>query len=735
MDTDSSTAESLRPAARRRPWPLAVYFVALVVVAVAAAAAAAAFLSVQADRDAHRAAEHAAGYSASIAARRLSLSLTDARAALRGVAASLNGQVMPDSYTTACSLAFGGSDALPTGHIDIVRPNGAVICSSTGKPGRGYRGAAWLRRALRGQLFLAPVRDAATGKLSLLESAAVGRQAVVVTFVPLAPIAPSLARLYGGGRPSEFLLTSADGRHVLSRSIAPARWAGTPLAPEHTVPAGGADRRDVDGTKRIYVQSTVGSTGWRFDVGEDEGRALATGTSLRNRELWILGAGVAAVLLLALFIYRRVAVPIRRLAAAVRESRPTEGAVPVPVGGPAEVSMLAGDVNGLIAAVDDELQRRRELEEQLRHAQKMDALGRVVAGVAHDFNNLLTVIAGFTRLIVSSTRGDEAVRHHAEEAVRASERARMLIRQLLVFSRKEAATPALLDLNELVADMERLLARVIGANVQLRTQLSASPVVVQADRGQLEQVLMNLSVNARDAMPDGGSLVLATDAPQVDGESWAALVVADEGVGMDEETRERLFEPFFTTKPPGKGTGLGLATCYGIVSQLGGRIEVETEPGRGSVFRVLVPRVDAELEAPSLPAAAPARDGGGETVLVVEDDDGLRTLARLVLENAGYDVLDAPAAERGLEIASSHEGRIDLLLTDGVMAAMSGRELAQRFSGLHPEGVVIHMSGYEQESLPVDEAVPASAFLAKPFTPDGLLAALREALDRRQATR
>jgi CheY-like chemotaxis protein len=204
---------------------------------------------------------------------------------------------------------------------------------------------------------------------------------------------------------------------------------------------------------------------------------------------------------------------------------------------------------------------------------------------------------------------------------------------------------------------------------------------------------------------------------------------------MDEETRERLFEPFFTTKPPGKGTGLGLATCYGIVSQLGGRIEVETEPGRGSVFRVLVPRVDAELEAPSLPAAAPARDGGGETVLVVEDDDGLRTLARLVLENAGYDVLDAPAAERGLEIASSHEGRIDLLLTDGVMAAMSGRELAQRFSGLHPEGVVIHMSGYEQESLPVDEAVPASAFLAKPFTPDGLLAALREALDRRQATR
>jgi CheY-like chemotaxis protein len=311
----------------------------------------------------------------------------------------------------------------------------------------------------------------------------------------------------------------------------------------------------------------------------------------------------------------------------------------------------------------------------------------------------------------------------------------MLIRQLLVFSRKEDATPTLVDVNELVADMERLLARVIGAHVRLRTQLSRTPIVVRADRGQLEQVLMNLSVNARDAMPDGGVLTLATERRELDGSSWAALAVSDEGVGMDAATRERLFEPFFTTKGPGEGTGLGLATCYGIVSRLGGRIEVETEPGNGSAFTVLLPLVEAELEAPSAPAAAPARQGGGETVLVVEDDDGLRTLARLVLESAGYDVLDAPAAEQGLEIASTHAGRIDLLLTDGVMAAMSGRELAQRFAGLHPEGVVIHMSGYEREALPIDEAVPASAFLAKPFTPDALLATLRDALDRRQPTR
>jgi signal transduction histidine kinase/CheY-like chemotaxis protein len=717
--------------APQRRWPLAVYFVALVVVALLAAAAAAIFLAVQADRDAHRSARHAATFSAATAAARLSLSLADTRAAVGGVAATLTGQVIPDTYTTACTLNFSGTDALPSGHIDIVRSNGAVVCSSNGRAGPGYRGAPWLARALRGPLFLSQVRDAATGKLSLLEAAPVGARAVVVTFMPLAPIAPSLAKLYSGGRPAEFLLTSADGRRVLSRSIAPARWAGARLDDSHAVPPGGADRRDLDGTKRIYEQALVRGAGWRFDVGEDEGRALANGTSLRNRELWILGAGVAAVLLAALLIYRRVAVPMRRLAAAVRASSPTEGGAPVPVGGPAEVAMLAADVNGLIAAVDAELRRRHELEDQLRHAQKMDALGRVVAGVAHDFNNLLTVITGFTRLIVGSARGDVAVRHHAEEAVRASERARMLIRQLLVFSRKESSTPTLVNLNELVVDMERLLDRVIGPNVRLRTRLASEAVVVRADRGQLEQVLMNLSVNARDAMPAGGPLTLATERREVDGSSLAALVVADEGVGMDDATRERLFEPFFTTKAPGKGTGLGLATCYGIVSQLGGRIEVETEQGHGSVFTVLLPRVEAELETPSSPAAEPTREGGGETVLVVEDDDGLRTLTRLVLENAGYDVLDAPAAEEGLDIASTHAGRIDLLLTDGVMAAMSGRELAKRFAGLHPDGVVVHMSGYERESLPLDETVPANAFLAKPFTPDGLLATVRAALDRR----
>jgi signal transduction histidine kinase/ActR/RegA family two-component response regulator len=625
-----------------------------------------------------------------------------------------------------------------------MRSDGVVICSSRphedGTSLSGYGGAPWLARARQRPLFLAPVRDAATGHLAVLATTPVDGGAVIAAFADVEPIAGSLAALYGGGRPVEFLVATGDGRTVISRSLQPSRWVGAPLAAGALPPRGGGEHRDVGGTDRIYRQVAVPGVDWRFYVGEDEHAALAAGTSLRDRELWIIFAGVLAVVIAALVIYRRVAVPIKRLGAAVRASEPHVSAAPVPVSGPAEVATLATDINGLIASVDHELHERRRLEEQLRHAQKMDALGRVVAGVAHDFNNLVTVIAGFTGLILDSLRRDDPLRGHAAEAAHAADRARTLIRQLLVFSRNDPPEPTLVDANDVVTEMQGMLVRVLGSTVELVARPDAEPVVVDTGRGQLEQVLMNLAVNARDAMPNGGRLTLELGRRELDETAAAALGltaggygfvrVVDTGIGMDAATRDRLFEPFFTTKEPGKGTGLGLATCYGIVSQHGGAIDVESEPGHGSAFTVYLPLAAAAPDVDAAPAKPAVARGNGETILVVEDDDGLRAFTRIILEEAGYAVVEAGAAELALDVAEKH-GRIDLLLTDGIMGAMTGRELAERFAVTHPEAGVVYMSGYALESLPTASAVPAQAFLAKPFTSEALLERVRRTLDTR----
>jgi CheY-like chemotaxis protein len=369
----------------------------------------------------------------------------------------------------------------------------------------------------------------------------------------------------------------------------------------------------------------------------------------------------------------------------------------------------------------------------------MDALGRVVAGVAHDFNNLVTVIGGFTGLILKRVGRDDPLRAHAEEVSRASERARVLLRQLLVFSRKESASPALVELNDVIMEMRSMLGRILGPNVVLVAEPTSAAIPVRADRGQLEQVVMNLAVNARDAMPDGGRLVIRIDTTTVSGHpadhpdlapgEYAAVSFTDTGTGMTEAVRERLFEPFFTTKEAGKGTGLGLATCYGIVSQTGGKIDVTSEPGRGSTFTVYLPvAADHAGSSPEAPARA-GRDGRGETILLVEDDDGLRNLTKIVLEDAGYHVLEAETAEAALGVAGGQPRPVDLLLTDGLMGSMTGRDLIERFAVDQPQARVIYMSGWEPESAPPGALPADETFLAKPFTPEALLEAVRAELD------
>jgi two-component system, cell cycle sensor histidine kinase and response regulator CckA len=350
----------------------------------------------------------------------------------------------------------------------------------------------------------------------------------------------------------------------------------------------------------------------------------------------------------------------------------------------------------------------RVLEEQLRQSQKMEAIGRLAGGIAHDFNNLLTAIKGYGEFLLADLPEQTAAHHDAQEIVLAADRAATLTRQLLAFSRRQTRTPEPIGLNAVVGELEGLLRRLIGEQVEFVTELSPELPSVTADRVQLEQVILNLSVNARDAMPEGGRLCVATGLE----DGLAVLRVSDTGVGMGPEVRSHIFEPFFTTKEPGKGTGLGLATVYGIVEQSGGAIDVQSAPGEGSTFTVRLPALD---ESVAVVAEAPAEAGSAGRVLLVEDEDLVRALVREVLERGGFSVLEAAGPAEAIEHCRSDE-EIDLLVTDLVLPGMSGTALVERIASERPGLRVLYTSGY------VDESLEATAnVLEKPFTPDDLL--------------
>jgi PAS domain S-box-containing protein len=384
---------------------------------------------------------------------------------------------------------------------------------------------------------------------------------------------------------------------------------------------------------------------------------------------------------------------------------------------------------------------RRALEDQLRQSQKMEAVGQLAGGIAHDFNNLLEVIMGYSDLLVESLPPEDAHRRQAEEIYKAGKRAAGLTRQLLAFSRKQVLQPKVLDLNAIVTDLTKLLRRTIGEHIEFSARLSPTLARVKADPNQIEQILMNLAVNARDAMPHGGSLQLETANVTVD-EAFAqrhtglrtgdyvALTVADTGSGMDLKVQARVFEPFFTTKEKGKGTGLGLATVYGIVKQSDGYIAVESAPGQGTCFGIYLPRVEAPESPPSQPEK-PASATGSETILLVEDEDSVRRLARAFLENRGYTVLEARDGPHAVEICEKRDQPIHLMVTDMVMPKMSGSELAQRVAPMRPEMKVLFVSGYTGDSLALPG--PQAAFLEKPFGPGDLVKKVRQILDQKPA--
>jgi len=376
------------------------------------------------------------------------------------------------------------------------------------------------------------------------------------------------------------------------------------------------------------------------------------------------------------------------------------------------------------------------LEGQLRQAQKMETMGQLASGIAHDFNNLLTIITGCAQMLLEELPPDSPLRIEADEILGASQRAAALTNQLLRFSRKQPAEPAVFEVDALVANLESMLRRVIGEQIELDIVCDAPGLRIEADVARIEQALMNLAVNARDAMPDGGVLHIETGLAMRDEASgsprrFVVLTVKDTGCGMSEAVRERLFEPFFTTKESGRGTGLGLWTVYNIVQEYGGDIWVTSETGRGTMFRIYLPETAREPEAGAKTARPAARPGQAEMVLLVEDEDRVRKLVGGMLARLGYRVISASGGREAIRLARESQGQLDLLLTDVVMPQMSGHELAKRLTSMLPGLKVIYMSGYVQDSRIHREVVASGApFLQKPFTQDVMARLLRTVLDR-----
>lgn len=400
---------------------------------------------------------------------------------------------------------------------------------------------------------------------------------------------------------------------------------------------------------------------------------------------------------------------------------------------------VAATDRGVLCCLRD-IAEQKAAQQALVQAQKMEAVGRLAGGVAHDFNNMMMIIFGFSEFLLSSLPEDDVRRADAEEIRKAADRAQHLTRQLLSFGRQQLVARGVVRLNEIVGGLERMLRPILGENIQLTMDLAANPGAVEADHGQLEQIVMNLALNARDAMRGGGRLKVETFDAVVQGGSempagaYVALRVSDTGHGMTSEVKDRLFEPFFTTKPTDRNTGLGLATVYGIVVQSAGYIWVDSEVGKGAVFSIYLPRaMDEDIVAvDAAPIASPA--GGSETILLVEDEPSVRTLARRALMNQGYRVIEAADGREALDVVARSPLSPDLILTDVVMPELGGQELVHQLVALYPGLRIVYMTGYtESEKLLPVEPDASYSFLHKPFSPESLALTIREALDREAA--
>jgi signal transduction histidine kinase/CheY-like chemotaxis protein len=475
---------------------------------------------------------------------------------------------------------------------------------------------------------------------------------------------------------------------------------------------------------------------------------LRTAAEVFAQQAVVTLGGLLVIFLATILVYRGISDPIRRLDRDVTRGMNASVTEPLIEAGPAEIRQLARNFNSLIGKARDELAHRersdeqaRELTARLDRSQRMESLGQLAGGVAHDFNNLLAVILNYTEFVRDALPGDSPVREDLEEVRRAAERAADLTRQLLIFARREVMKLELLDVNAVVAGLEGMLRRTIGEHIELTTALAGPLPAVRADRGQLDQVLMNLALNARDAMPAGGRMVIETADVTLDDECasfepgvvpgrYVRLTVSDTGEGMSAEVAARALEPFFTTKPAGRGTGLGLATVYGIVTRVGGTVRIYSEVGHGTLVAVQLPVADGVAgPAPAREEEPVAHATGAGRIVLVEDESAVLLAAVRILSATGYSVEGLSDSAAALRALADPTVRIDLLITDVAMPGMSGLELARRAREVRPGLPVLLMTGYSQEVVARQaEAPDGGAVVQKPFTRRSLLQAVREAL-------
>ncbi|HEX6027262.1 MAG TPA: ATP-binding protein [Solirubrobacter sp.] len=782
--------------------PLRAYLAGLVALFVIAAGAAVVYGRVQSRNDARAAAEADARFAARLAAREIGNGLASVQQTVVG-AASNPGIQEVFSRPQECTLNFAGTDAYTTGHIDVIGQDGKLVCSSLEQPRRGYENAPWLAKARSGLVLEVPVTDPRTGKRGVLAAAPIPNRGFVLVVFYLDAVGPGLKRTYGGPRGLEFELAESStvlarssrtpiaGDALTATATVPnLNWRVTAAADRSEALASGdrLNRRELTivliGLTLVLLAAAVvhrrvarpiarldsevrraTSTGAPKPVavtGPTEVRSLAhhmnqLGASLVREQaayrtlfegsplpMWvhdvetrkILEANEAAV---AAYGYTHEEL----LETTVDALERGPGLHQRKDGTTMEVSVASHPISfrgreACIVIAEDVTEKER-MRLQLQQSQRLESLGQLAGGVAHDFNNLLAVILGYASFIERRAAEGSADERDVTAIREAGERATRLTRQLLAFARREVVRPTVLDLTGVVLEMEQLLRRTIGEHVVLETSLAPDLWPIMADDGQLEQVLINLAVNARDAMPQGGTLTIDTDNVHVDEAytearpglqpgRYVRLRVSDTGVGMTKEVAERAFEPFFTTKPKGKGTGLGLATIHGIVSQAGGYAQIYSEPGLGTTFSVLLPATDAAIPEP-LQRESSTAPGGGETILVVEDEPAMLEVTRRILDDNGYTVLTANRGTEAVKIAAEHDGPIDVLLTDVVMPYMLGKEVVERVGALRPGIRVLFMSGYAQNVIgPIGDLADGRQIIDKPFTEATLLGRLRAVL-------